>query len=288
MLPVRGLDAEADAVARRHTPAVPSFDQPPSEMFQIVGGRIERLVEVQVEPTATVGGGIEEHLDGTDGVGLELGRAADGVDATLECCRETPAVLVPVTSGQGGVHQRHDLHVHAVAERTCGFQHGVEVIEARADTHVDVCSDRRDAVLDQGPHRSGGAGDAVVATETALLAGLEECVHRASQVAAAVVGDVRRVGLVEVGVGLDERWQDQRAPGVEVRRPGRRVACVDDAVNSPVADLDVDEATVEQSGVVNRRQGRRRHADVLSLVPDNRALTSTSSTTNATAMPAAM
>ena len=76
-----GLDAERTAVAGRDAVRELGLDDPLGEVVEEELARVERLVGVQVDRQAGLGGDVEEALGRLDRVVLEMRTAADEVDS---------------------------------------------------------------------------------------------------------------------------------------------------------------------------------------------------------------
>jgi hypothetical protein len=215
------LRAEADAVAGGGAPLQARGGHQLGQVLEPEDPRVERLVHVQVERPAERGSQLDAELQAGPGVGVELGAAADRVGATGHRLAKRRAVVRAGRAAERRAWQGDQLQVELAAERLAHLDQRVEGAHADGPVDVDVAADRGGAVAEQ---QQGGPGRALHHVAPGDRRPLRlPCRDGAAQVARPVARAPSREGLVEMGVRLGGRGQ-QQVPGelhppVPRRRP---------------------------------------------------------------------
>ncbi len=146
-LHVLGLDAEADAVRGRHRMGETSGDDPFGQVLERQHRRVQRLVGVEVDGQAGVGGDVEEQLVRRRGIVLQVRAAADQVDAHRDGLGHERAHLRAGTADDRPAAQRHDLDVDQAAQAVAQRRQRLDRGEAVLDRQVGMCPDGGDPLL---------------------------------------------------------------------------------------------------------------------------------------------
>jgi len=179
---------------------------------QVEGVRVELLVHVQVERPVQLGGQAHAVLEAGDRVGVEVRAAAHHVDACLHRLAEQRPVGGTACARHGPLDEGHELEVDLVAEGSLGRQHALHGGEPDAGAEVHVGADGGAAVGEQPPGPLLGPPGDVGGGERGLEG--HPRVDGAEQVAGGVRHQVGGERLVEVGVRLGRRGQQEAAAQV--------------------------------------------------------------------------
>jgi len=196
---------QADAMTRRDGVLEPGRRHHRRELGETIGGRLQRLVGVQVDADAVLGRDAQQRLRRREAVAvrLEVRATADQVGTGLDRVVDEPARVGGARRGNRVGGQRDDLDVDDVSEPAADLAERLHAVDAIVAVHVDVRTYRPEPV---GGHQPGGAlGPEDRFGDVDLASGRIHREDRAHQVAGLVEHEVGQKRLVEVGVRLDGR-----------------------------------------------------------------------------------
>ena len=238
----RRLHAQAHAMAGRDRMGKARRDHPHGQVFEREGGRIERLVRVQIEWQSGRRGDRQQRRVRLDRIGVEMGTAADEVDPGGDGVAEQRPGVRTRPAGDRPRRERHDLQVDEVADALADQQQGFDRAQPVVHRDVGVAADdghavgRHQSSRSLGPFRDVVDGDQV----TVALHGED----RAHQIAGRVLDPLGQERLVEVSVGLDERRHEQVSGEIDLRLAHLRVERRRDGIDDREADPHIGDRTV--------------------------------------------
>jgi hypothetical protein len=221
---------------------------------------LERLVGVEVDGMPVGGGQLEGVLDGRHRLRLEVGTAADDVGAHLHRLIEGGPVAHAELAGGRHAVEGDDLEVDHVLDGAPGADQCLDAPRADVDADVDMRANGRDAVGGQHPHCPLGPLGDVIHGERGPVG--EPRLDGAEEIARGIRHAIGRQRLVEVGVGLGRRRQQEVAVEIDDGLAVDRPEVLGDSGDAIAGEAHVDPAPVGQRGSREEHQeeGRGRRS----------------------------
>jgi len=140
-------------MARRHASLEAAGQRRVGELLELEAGRVDRLVEVEIDVDATRTGEVERALEGRSRVGMEGRHPPEQLGARLE---RAPQTALAVARGRVGEcrRERDQLHVQAPGELLAGCEHAAHGPLLDQLVHVDVGTHAQRAVRERAPEQS--------------------------------------------------------------------------------------------------------------------------------------
>ena len=209
LLSMHRLQRERHAVTGRDSEGEPGGDHPLGEILQGTDRRIERLVGVQVDRQAGLGGHRQEVVVGRNRIGLQMGASADDVDPHRDRVTKQRALVGSFRADRRPGAQRSDLDVDERPETIAHLDQRLNRHQTGAHREIDVSADRRTAVGRQQDRGTLGTLDRV--GEGDRRASLLHRTDGTEQVTGGVVDALGQERLVEVSVRFGKGRQHEVA-----------------------------------------------------------------------------